>query len=232
MATGREILELARKHLGEPYVFGARAPLKNPDWTGPWDCAEFASWCLYQAAVIIYGARPDNDPLLADPYTGFWSEQSLLGDARIAVADAAAIAGSFVLRIPSRLHTGHIAISDGRGGTVEAHSTVRGVVTDEISGRRWDTGILVPGIDYFRSEEVVPLLPPGTILRVTTPLTRGVGILALQKKLLERGYPVGTLDGIYGPQTAAAVQRFQLDQGLAPDGEFGPRTARAMGESP
>jgi hypothetical protein len=31
-----------------------------------------------------------------------------------------------------------VVVSDGRGGTVEAHSSTRGVVRDKLQGRRWD----------------------------------------------------------------------------------------------
>ncbi len=39
---GREILDIALLHVGEDYILGARAPLNNANWRGPWDCAEFA----------------------------------------------------------------------------------------------------------------------------------------------------------------------------------------------
>ena len=46
---------------------------------------------------------------------------------------------------------------------------------------------------------------------------RGVQVMKIQKQLVKYGYPIGT-DGIYGSETARAVQRFQADKGLDIDG--------------
>lgn len=40
---------------------------------------------------------------------------------------------------------------------------------------------------------------------------RGEDVKWLQQKLSERGYPVGTVDGIYGTRTEQAVKSFQMD---------------------
>ncbi|HEX6998420.1 MAG TPA: peptidoglycan-binding domain-containing protein [Gammaproteobacteria bacterium] len=214
--------------MGEPYVLGARAPMANPSWRGPWDCAEFASWCVYQASGILFGTEPRDDPVRADAYTGYWAQQAA-GPAVVSVDVAARIPGACVLRVPGSSRIGHIVISDGEGGTVEAHSTARGVVRHTLDGRRWDFGILVPGIEYHLGEEPIAVRAPGIVLRVTTPLMRGPRIRAIQSTLHEQGYRVGRIDGIYGPQTADAVQAFQLDNGLVADGEVGPATAALLG---
>jgi hypothetical protein len=65
-------------------------------------------------------------------------------------------------------------------------------------------------------------------LHVTSPLTSGPDVLALQERLAELGYPVGDLDGRYGPATATAVRAFQRDQGLEADGVAGPATRAAL----
>jgi hypothetical protein len=65
---------------------------------------------------------------------------------------------------------------------------------------------------------------PIRTLHVTSPLTSGPDVLALQERLSELGYPVGELDGKYGPATATAVRAFQRDHGLHVDGVAGPMT--------
>ena len=54
--------------------------------------------------------------------------------------------------------------------------------------------------------------------------SRGVFVRYLQQKLLAKLYPVGTIDGIFGNATLAAVRAFQEENGLAVDGVVGPLT--------
>jgi hypothetical protein len=68
---------------------------------------------------------------------------------------------------------------------------------------------------------------PIRTLHVTSPLMSGRDVLALQERLCELGYPVGQLDGTYGPATATAVRAFQRDHALEVDGVAGPM---ALGE--
>ena len=74
----------------------------------------------------------------------------------------------------------------------------------------------------------------------SAPLTRGVGfdrpdgaaqVRALQRRLQELGQRPGPVDGLFGPLTEAAVERFQLAQGLDADGIVGPHTRRALQEA-
>ena len=222
--TGDAILAIASDHLGESYVLGARAPMANADWKGPWDCAEFASWCVFQSSGRLFGVRPKDDPVRADAYTGFWAEDAI-GAAACRVEEAVRIPGAMLLRKPAtRGRGGHIAISDGGGGTVEAHSSNEGVIRSTANGRRWDAGVLVPGIAFAMSDAESIVTAPTNVIRLTQPLTRGPKVLAIQKRLTELGYRPGALDGVYGPQTVSAVVAFQNDEGLVPDGEVGDRT--------
>lgn len=228
--NGDRILFLAQQHLGEKYVLGARAPMANANWRGPWDCAEFVSWCVYQATGVLFGVEPRHDPVHADAFTGFWADQARIEDALITVEEAAGIAGAAVLRIPQSGKIGHIVLSDGKGGTLEAHSSAKGVCKHTLSRRRWDFGILVPGVRYFGSDTVVTVEPAGDVLRLTEPMTRGERVKAIQRCLNKLGYAVGAADGVFGPQTEWAIQAFQNDVGLVPDGEVGGATLAALKE--
>ena len=229
MCIGDKVVEIALQHLGEQYVWGARAPMANPDWKGPWDCAEFVSWCVYQSTGVLYGVEPQTNPILADAYTGFWYDQAEFDGQLISVVDAARIKGAIVIRRPGSLQTGHIVISDGEGGTVEAMSKNTGIVQHVLTERRWDAGILVPGVDYYKEETIVEIVFDTELYRVTNPMMRGEKITKLQEELKFRGYLPGSIDGIYGPQTASAVREFQWDNDLVPDGEAGVKTLRELG---
>lgn len=230
MATGKEIVNAALKHLGERYVLGAVAPKNDPAWDGPWDCAEFVSWCVYQVAGVLYGCENNRaNPAVADAYTGFWGRDARSIGKMIKVAEAARIPGAAVLRLGPKM--GHIVISDGRGGTVEAHSSNTGVICHTLNGRRWDMGILVPGISYEESGGSVTPAPPGVIYRLTSPMMHGEKVKEIQETLDKQGLDPGSPDGIFGPKTFAAVMNFQKARGLVPDGEVGPQTAKALGIS-
>jgi murein DD-endopeptidase MepM/ murein hydrolase activator NlpD len=54
-------------------------------------------------------------------------------------------------------------------------------------------------------------------------------VAALQVALRARGFYAGTVDGVAGPATTAAVQRLQRRRGLTADGIAGPQTRRALG---
>ena len=53
---------------------------------------------------------------------------------------------------------------------------------------------------------------------------------ALQTDLREAGYDPGPIDGVYGPQTVAAVEKLQTDSGLPATGYVDEATARALNE--
>lgn len=57
----------------------------------------------------------------------------------------------------------------------------------------------------------------------------GQEVTNIQTKLKNWGYYTGSVDGIYGSRTVAAVKRFQRNNGLAADGIAGSQTLAAMG---
>ena len=64
------------------------------------------------------------------------------------------------------------------------------------------------------------------LLRVTPgqPLMRGSDVLAVQTRLLAKGFAPGKLDGVYGNITKAAVVALQTACGIMADGVVGPDT--------
>src|ERR671937_47493 len=80
---------------------------------------------------------------------------------------------------------------------------------DEPPGSRADAALIAPGAGYGH--------PHGS-----------QRVRALQRRLRQAGERPGPLDGLSGPRTEAAVERFQASHGLAVDGLVGPLTAAAL----
>src|SRR5258708_10658492 len=59
-------------------------------------------------------------------------------------------------------------------------------------------------------------------------MMRGDDVADLQRRVGAMGFDAGKIDGIYGPDTAAAVADFQRNAGLTVDGIFGPDELRAL----
>ena len=73
---------------------------------------------------------------------------------------------------------------------------------------------------FFRRNELFALSKYGS---------RGEEVRTIQTKLKRWGYYKGSVDGIYGSQTLAAVKKFQQKNGLTVDGIAGTKTLQAMG---
>ena len=73
---------------------------------------------------------------------------------------------------------------------------------------------------FFRNNEIMALSKYGST---------GSEVTQIQTKLKRWGYYSGSIDGIYGSQTLAAVKWFQSKNGLTVDGIAGKQTLEAMG---
>jgi Putative peptidoglycan binding domain len=97
------------------------------------------------------------------------------------------------------------------------------------SGSSAPKGITSPSISVTASTAQVQTTShvalPTTTLQ---PGATGAQVKALQRALKSLGYPVGKVDGDYGPTTKTAVAAFQHAAGLTSDGVFGPKTLNAL----
>ena len=59
-------------------------------------------------------------------------------------------------------------------------------------------------------------------------LMSGDDVVSLQQRLLDLGFKVGRVDGLFGHQTEQAVRDFQRNIGIPPDGTCGPATLKAL----
>jgi hypothetical protein len=216
--------------VGERYE-NVQVPKNNPNWRGLWDCAEFVSWVVFQDAGILYGCLgSDPNPATADAYTGAWRTDLERRGVRVPYEQAAAIPGAIVLRYPPAPDTmGHIAICDGSGGTVEAKGKAFGVVRDTVQGRRWDTGVLIPGVYYDMTLAPLAVVGPARLYHAGALNMDPDVVAEIQRLLRDAGYDPGPIDGIFGAKTTAAVAAFQAVEGIVVDGEVGPQTAARLG---
>ena len=65
-------------------------------------------------------------------------------------------------------------------------------------------------------------------LYLSQPLLRGDDVAEMQLRLGSLGFDAGRVDGIFGPDTASAVEEFQLNGGLVVDGVCGEATTASL----
>ena len=126
---------------------------------------------------------------------------------------------------------GHIVVSDGTGGTVEAMGKAYGVRRGRVAGRVWDTGVLVPGLSYADATPApaAALAEPKHVYRIGAAGMDKAKVKEIQLALQAAGFDPGPIDGDYGHNPAAAVAAYQTVRRLTVDGQVGPRTARSLG---
>ena len=133
----------------------------------------------------------------------------------------------------------HIGLFVGNNTVIEAMSTQAGVCTSKLNTAKWTYWGTLKNVEYPASEaqeqpsggqddkESTSSLP--TLKRGM----KGEYVSLLQTKLVNKGYSVGSygIDGDFGSATQRAVQQFQRDNGLDPDGIVGAMTWAMLNDS-
>jgi N-acetylmuramoyl-L-alanine amidase len=70
------------------------------------------------------------------------------------------------------------------------------------------------------------------LLVVLLPAHADEMMRSVQQKLQSQGFYAGSIDGIYGSQTAAAIRRYQVAENLQVTGELNPQTLASLGMVP
>ena len=228
---GATILDIAKRHLGQPYEFTPTPNYDDPHWKGPFDCAEYVSYCAYRAYEIPYGVVPDPANRF-NSYSGYWQRDAEKQGIKISWRDALHIPGALLLRYPPGNEPppyGHVAISLGNGGdTYEARGKQFGVMKHTAIGRSWNTGVLIPGVLYDLPEGL------GSELLLFKVLDPPAGYSPIVEEIQKRLVGLGLLaepqvNGLYDVVTAKAVSAFQDRKGVVSDGEVGPETGGLLG---
>lgn len=127
--------------------------------------------------------------------------------------------GPAVRDIQDRLaNLGHESAGDARG--VFGAST-----TEAVKAFQRSKGLQVDGTvgpDTWRSLYEAGYRLGDRLLFMRRPMMRGEDVAELQSRLNSLGFDCGKVDGIYGPDTGAAVAEFQRNRNLAEDGRAGP----------
>lgn len=233
MTLADDVIALAKKHVGEKYVLGARAKFLQPDFSGPWDCAEFVSWVIFQASGerILLGCSPRN-PEKGDAYTGFWGDDAAAYGLVESVETALKKKGYLLLRRPRRGKIGHIAFSQGDGRkTVEAHSKKLGVIEGKADpdSRGWDMGVRLPTPEQWQSILETKSKPQNWSLRATESAEPDPRVPAIVAALRRKKVAVSAKTLAYTDALASRVAKFQHSRGLVVDGVVGPETMRELG---
>jgi hypothetical protein len=231
MPTGSQLIALAETRIGEKYE-NVKVPKDNPNWHGPWDCAEFASWVVFQKVGKLFGCDNNKaNPAVADAYSGAWARDVKNGLLTKATeAEALNTPGLVLVReppLPGQM--GHIALSDGFGKTVEAAGKNLGVKKSNVTGRLWHHVVKIPGVTYKATAHVTKPKPLPFLLELKTPNVKGPLVRKVQSALKAAGFDPGTIDGAYGPHSVIAVTAFQTQNKLVADGIVGPGTAKKLG---
>jgi peptidoglycan hydrolase-like protein with peptidoglycan-binding domain len=232
-----EIIDVGSSRIGQKYILGANVPLNNPNWNGPWDCAEFASWCVFQAFGFIFGANTQTNLEKAEPFSGFWADEAIKSGRVIPWEQALKIEGAVLIRKPAPGKIGHVAfcLGDGRR-TLEARGKDFGVgIFDGAANRAWSFGFLLPNVDYDIAIDDLPAAPPTVkafpegYLWWKKPPFKSAIVFSVQRALKAKGIDPGPIDGEFGANTHKAVATFQLQKGVEVDGVIGPTSAKKLG---
>lgn len=127
--------------------------------------------------------------------------------------------------------SGHIGVYIGGGYTIEERGFNYDCQKRKLSDGPWTKWGKLPAsmLQYVTDgESTEPEQPEGE--RILRNGCEGEDVRALQTALIELGYDCGRwgADGDFGDATEQAVQAFQSDAGIDPDGEVGPLTRIAL----
>jgi N-acetylmuramoyl-L-alanine amidase len=133
--------------------------------------------------------------------------------------------GEAVRDLQQRLgRAGHACDGDDAGryggateAAVRAFQDRRGLRADGVCGDQTWTSLVEAG--YRLGDR---------LLSLRSPMLRGDDVAELQQLLGALGFDAGRVDGILGPDTAAATTDFQRNAGLIPDGICGPDTIAGL----
>ena len=182
-------------------------------WQGKlaFDCRGFTHWCLLKGAGInISGGGATSQYNTA----ANWYSRGSIGQMPDCVCCVFQQINGRTMQ-----HTGlHV------GGGEIIHCS-HGVQSGRVTDKGWTHWAIPAGLyteDELRQIGVI------TVRQTLRKGARCAEVKVCQELLTAQGYSPGTVDGVYGTQTIAAVTAYQRDHGLTADGICGPMTWAAL----
>lgn len=198
-----KIINFARQQVGKPYVFAASGP-------SAFDCSGLTKRAaaqigldLYHGATTQWNRGTETGP--PERY-GYFDQTGTIDTLPNKVA--------FLFnqdKTAAKLTMAHTGLYDGAGRVIQAGGYGgKGVHNNPIDRRRWSHWATLSPFWAEKDEDdyMDTILRQGSI---------GEAVKQLQLGLIALGYDVGKntkADGKFGPATAAAVRKFQADEGL------------------
>ena len=201
----------------DDYYMGARYGRK---WVGyrVADCSGLFRWAI----ELLGGKIAHGSNSIYDRYCS--SKGKLTAENRKTLKPGTAV---FVYKKETKKRT-HIGLYIGDGVVIEAASTQKGVIKSKITDSKWTYWGELKMVDYSGENLGFPETPGWrpTIRRGS----KGDEVTELQTMLWRLGYDLGPcgIDGDFGKATKAALEAFQKDHGLNPDGVCGPLSWDAL----
>jgi hypothetical protein len=184
-------------------------------------CFIFISWCLAHAAssanagLALIGGKKAYVPYIRN-IKGYHSGHS-------------GMKVGAIVAINSFNHIGFCTRVSGSSFDLLSGNSVSGNSDDAVTVKTYPLSIASGYVNlaYAPAAPVDPNAYPGTVYKLKSPMMTGSHVKWIQTHLGVHGHKV-TVDGQYGPKTAAAVKAFQKDAKLTQDSQVGPKTWAAL----
>ena len=206
----------------------------GPKQNLPW-CGEFVLWCAVESfgvkggLELLRSPRPSGVPLCATAAdyfkrAGAWSKTPEPGDVVFFIIDGAINHTGIVVAVRNGTVTtveGNCSDRVARSLYTASNGSIAGYGRPDWAAVCGETPEPKEPEDEDENELCLPLLRQGS---------RGLSVTAMQGILIARGCGCGPdgADGDFGPNTAAALRRFQSENGLAADAVCGEKSWKKL----